>query len=394
MEYLVLEQGWSLPRALRLSIPPVWDTEADIWGQEAFDLFTYYRRAFGSLSAWDGPAGIIGTDGRTLVGLVDRMGLRPVRWCSDKRGWLYIGSESGVYGLDPTTIVASGQLQPGQMIALDTATGDRLDSYQIMGRVVAEAKAELGDVAELNRRQIVIPEGFDYTRQIDDAVGAMLAERSWNLDHLLQAAGWDFDRALFVKEMAKLRKEPLSSMGHDRVLTVFSQYHPTLFKYLQLFGTFIRVNGDGLGDIFSSSSDNMVILSGLRLQVLPFLFVNAHYSRSFQIIRSPGQEFHLGNSLVVDDSGRPSPFFTSDRIFENVQTLFIEVEIGLEFKERSPLQPAYMIELAHGYYGYLPPPRQHDLGGYETWIGTNRLERDASVKMLEHLVEMTGELAR
>ena len=219
VEYLVLEQNWSLPRALRLSIPPVWDTEADIWGQKAFDLFTYYRRAFGSLAAWDGPAGIIGTDGRTLVGLVDRMGLRPVRWCSDKRGWLYIGSESGVFGLDPTTIVASGQLQPGQMIAIDTATGDRLDSYQIMDRVVAEAEAELGSVQELNRRQIVIPEGFDYTRQIDDAVGAMLAERDWKLDHLLQAAGWDFERALFVKDMAKLKKEPLSSMGHDRVLT-------------------------------------------------------------------------------------------------------------------------------------------------------------------------------
>ena len=27
--------------------------------------------------------------------LVDRMGLRPVRWCSDKRGWLYIGSRVG-----------------------------------------------------------------------------------------------------------------------------------------------------------------------------------------------------------------------------------------------------------------------------------------------------------
>ncbi|MFO0800639.1 MAG: glutamate synthase-related protein [Gemmataceae bacterium] len=233
LEYLILEQGWSLPRALRLSIPPVWDTEADIWGQEAFDLFTYYRRAFGSLAAWDGPAGIIGTDGRTLVGLVDRMGLRPVRWCSDKRGWLYIGSESGVFGLDPTSIVASGQLQPGQMIAIDTATGERLDSYQIMDRVVAEAKAELGSVQELNRRQIIIPEGFDYTRQIDDAVGAMLAERDWKLDHLLQAAGWDFERAVFVKDMAKLKKEPLSSMGHDRVLTVFSDHHPTLFKYLQ-----------------------------------------------------------------------------------------------------------------------------------------------------------------
>jgi glutamate synthase domain-containing protein 2/glutamate synthase domain-containing protein 1/glutamate synthase domain-containing protein 3 len=233
LEYLVLEQNWSLLRALRVSIPPVWDTEADIWGPDAFDLFTYYRRTFGSLAAWDGPAGIIGTDGRILVGLVDRMGLRPVRWCSDRRGWLYIGSESGVFGLDPTTIVASGQLQPGQMIALDTTTGERLDSHQTLARVVAEAKAELGDLHELNRRQIIIPEGFDYTRQTEDLIEAALADRNWTLDHLLQAAGWDFDRAVFVKEMAKLKKEPLSSMGHDRVLTIFSQHHPTLFKYLQ-----------------------------------------------------------------------------------------------------------------------------------------------------------------
>lgn len=233
LEYLVLEQNWSLLRALRVSIPPVWDTEADVWGPDAFDLFTYYRRTLGSLAAWDGPAGIIGTDGRILVGLVDRMGLRPVRWCSDRRGWLYIGSESGVFGLDPTTIVASGQLQPGQMIALDTTSGERLDSHQILARVVAEAKAELGDLHELNRRQIIIPEGFDYTRQTEDLIEAALADRNWTLDHLLQAAGWDFDRAVFVKEMAKLKKEPLSSMGHDRVLTIFSQHHPTLFKYLQ-----------------------------------------------------------------------------------------------------------------------------------------------------------------
>jgi glutamate synthase (ferredoxin) len=233
LEFLVLEQKWSLLRALRISIPPVWDTEADVWGADAFDLFTYYRRTLGSLAAWDGPAGIIGTDGQILVGLVDRMGLRPVRWCADRRGWLYIGSESGVFGLDPKTIVASGQLQPGQMIALDTTTGERLDSHQILARVVREVKEELGDLHELNRRQIIIPEGFDYTRQTEDLIEAALADRNWTLDHLLQAAGWDFDRAVFVKEMAKLKKEPLSSMGHDRVLTIFSQHHPTLFKYLQ-----------------------------------------------------------------------------------------------------------------------------------------------------------------
>jgi hypothetical protein len=68
-------------------------------------------------------------------------------------------------------------------------------------------------------------------------------------------------------------------------------------------------------------------------------------------------------------------------------------EIGLEFKDRSALQPAFLVSIAHGYLGYLPTPRQHDLGGYETWLGTNRVERDASTKMLNSLVEMTQELA-
>ena len=64
---------------------------------DAVDLFTYCRRTYGSLCSWDGPAGIIATDGTILAGQVDRMGLRPVRWCSDERGWLYISSESGVF---------------------------------------------------------------------------------------------------------------------------------------------------------------------------------------------------------------------------------------------------------------------------------------------------------
>jgi hypothetical protein len=51
-----------------------------------------------------------------------------------------------------------------------------------------------------------------------------------------------------------------------------------------------------------------------------------------------------------------------------------------------------MVELAHGYFGYLPTPRQHELGGYETWLGTNRLEREASVKLLDQLLEMAAEL--
>jgi hypothetical protein len=67
-------------------------------------------------------------------------------------------------------------------------------------------------------------------------------------------------------------------------------------------------------------------------------------------------------------------------------------EIGLEFKRRSPVKQAFMVELAHAYLGYLPTPRHFALGGYETWLGTNRLEPQASVKMMDHLLEMAAEM--
>jgi hypothetical protein len=68
------------------------------------------------------------------------------------------------------------------------------------------------------------------------------------------------------------------------------------------------------------------------------------------------------------------------------------VEIGLEMKKRSPLKPAFVVSLAHGYFGYLPTPEQHKLGGYETWLGTNRLEVDASTKIVTALLEMLEKL--
>ncbi len=67
-------------------------------------------------------------------------------------------------------------------------------------------------------------------------------------------------------------------------------------------------------------------------------------------------------------------------------------EIGLELKARSPFKPSFTMELANGGYGYLPTPEQHELGGYETWLGTNKVEEQASVKIVDALLEMFAEL--
>lgn len=67
-------------------------------------------------------------------------------------------------------------------------------------------------------------------------------------------------------------------------------------------------------------------------------------------------------------------------------------ETGLEIKERSPLRPTFTIELANGSYGYLPTPRHFEIGGYETWLGTNNVEPETSTKMVKALMEMFAEL--
>lgn len=63
-------------------------------------------------------------------------------------------------------------------------------------------------------------------------------------------------------------------------------------------------------------------------------------------------------------------------------------ETGLEIKAKSPFKPSFTIELANGSYGYLPTPEQHKLGGYETWLGTSRVETEASRKIVSKLQEL------
>jgi len=69
------------------------------------------------------------------------------------------------------------------------------------------------------------------------------------------------------------------------------------------------------------------------------------------------------------------------------------VEIGLDLKRRSPFPRTMVVSIASGYNGYLPTPEQHQLGGYETWLGTNRVQEDASVIITDHLLEMLRGLA-
>jgi len=61
-------------------------------------------------------------------------------------------------------------------------------------------------------------------------------------------------------------------------------------------------------------------------------------------------------------------------------------ETGLEIKQKSPFPTTFIMELANGAERYLPTPEQHELGGYEAWIGSNIVQKDATVILVDHII--------
>lgn len=118
----LLAGGMSIFRAMRLLIPPAWQ---NVQSMDA-DLRAFYEYNSMHMEPWDGPAGIVMTDGRYAACSMDRNGLRPARWVITKDRHITLASEIGVYEYSPEDVVAKGRLKPGQMIAADTETGELL----------------------------------------------------------------------------------------------------------------------------------------------------------------------------------------------------------------------------------------------------------------------------
>tara|TARA_Y100000588_G_scaffold366671_1_gene432642 strand:+ start:6601 stop:8697 length:2097 start_codon:yes stop_codon:yes gene_type:complete len=67
---------------------------------------------------------------------------------------------------------------------------------------------------------------------------------------------------------------------------------------------------------------------------------------------------------------------------------------GLKLKARSPLSKTMVIELANGGDGYIPPPEQHFLGGYNTWAARSAgLEVQAEPKIVEACLRLLEKVA-
>lgn len=95
---------------------------------------------------------------------------------------------------------------------------------------------------------------------------------------------------------------------------------------------------------------------------------------------------------AVDDDNIPEKVFRAGDLGIAAIPFETFAETGLKIKAESPLTPSFTIELANGSYGYLPTPEQYKLGGYETWLGSSRVEIQASDKIVSKLLGLFKEI--
>ena len=124
---VLLMGGLDALHAMRVLVPPAWH------GLDSIDpdLRAFYEYYSVHMEPWDGPAGIVLTDGRYAACTLDRNGLRPARFVITKNRILTIASETGVWDYAPEDVVRKGKLGPGDMIALDLQTATLLESRDI-----------------------------------------------------------------------------------------------------------------------------------------------------------------------------------------------------------------------------------------------------------------------
>jgi len=234
-----LAGGMDLFRAMRLMMPPAIrdDMDPDL---KAFLEFNSMHQ-----EPWDGPAGVVATNGSIASCNLDRNGLRPARYSITHDRIFTVASETGVWDCPPERIKQRGRLGPGEMIAVDTENGR-----------------------------------FWKNSTIDDSMKATHAYREWMTENVLRV--WNNDEQerkaankfmresirrlpifqkmyglgaeeieTIIKPMCLDAQEPVGSMGDDTPLAVLSGRNRSIYDYFRQ--TFAQVTNPPIDPLRESA---------------------------------------------------------------------------------------------------------------------------------------------
>jgi glutamate synthase (NADPH/NADH) large chain len=265
---LLLVGGLDPMHAMRMLVPPAWQS-VDMIDPDLKAFYEYYAT---HMEPWDGPAGIVLTDGRYACCTLDRNGLRPARWVITKNRHITIASEAGVWDYDPEDVVKKGKLGPGEMLALDLQTSELLDTKRVDDLLKSRHPYKMW-----------LKKGVRYlqTDLIDPRLAAEPFDRGTLalFQKMYNVSAEERDE--IIRVLAEDESEAVGSMGDDTPMPVLSKKVRSLYDYFRQ--QFAQVTNPPIDSLRES------IVMSLQTQIGPEcnIFVPAQQHAEQIVLSSP-----------------------------------------------------------------------------------------------------------
>ncbi|KMT65760.1 glutamate synthase large subunit [Catenovulum maritimum] len=219
---LLLAGGMDLFRAMRLLVPPAWQNNPDM----SPELKSFYEFNSQHMEPWDGPAGIVLTNGKHVACNLDRNGLRPARYVITSNRFITLASEVGIWDYSPDEVVEKGRVGPGEMLAVDTSTGQLWRSNEIDQ-----------DLKDRHPYREWLDENVQRLTPFDQCEAGLIGQRSFDdakLDVFHKLFNYSYEEIdQVVKVLSINGQEAVGSMGDDTPMAVLSRKHRTVYDYFR-----------------------------------------------------------------------------------------------------------------------------------------------------------------
>jgi glutamate synthase (NADPH/NADH) large chain len=287
---LLLVGGLDPMHAMRMLIPPAWQS-VDMIDPDLKAFYEYYAT---HMEPWDGPAGIVLTDGRYVCCTLDRNGLRPARWVITKNRHITVASEAGVWDYSPEDVVDKGKLGPGEMLALDLQTAELMNTKRVDDLLKSR-----------HPYKTWLKKGVRYLQT--DLIDPRLAAEPFDRETLAQYQKMfnvsAEERDEIIRVLAEDESEAVGSMGDDTPMPVLSKKARSLYDYFRQ--QFAQVTNPPIDSLRES------IVMSLQTQIGPELniFVPAQQHAEQIVLSSPIlSQRKLRQIVALADSGVPNEF--------------------------------------------------------------------------------------
>ncbi|MEZ8066937.1 glutamate synthase large subunit [Vibrio sp. FF145] len=219
---LFLAGGMDVFRAMRMLVPPAWQNHPDMDPE----LRAFYDFNSKHMEPWDGPAGIVLSDGRYAACNLDRNGLRPARYVITKDNLITLASEVGIWNYAPDEVAEKGRVGPGELLVIDTRRGKLWQSNEIDNDL--KGRHPYKEWMDKNVHKLT-----PFSALADDQVGKRNFDDDTLKTYQKQFAMSNEESDQVLRVLGDMGQEAVGSMGDDTPMAVLSSKERLITDYFR-----------------------------------------------------------------------------------------------------------------------------------------------------------------